>query len=74
MSDNALFYDTHVFCCVNERRDGHPRGCCAEKGSGGLRDYMKKRANYPNLYSKMIKKVLLTLSAIVLLYLPTYLS
>ncbi|MFN3230639.1 MAG: (2Fe-2S) ferredoxin domain-containing protein [Alphaproteobacteria bacterium] len=40
---DSLFYETHVFCCVNQRRDGHPRGCCAEKGSGALRDYMKAR-------------------------------
>ncbi len=44
MNDTDLFYDTHVFCCVNERREGHPRGCCQEKGSGALRDYMKKQA------------------------------
>ena len=37
------FYDIHVFCCVNERRAGHPRGCCLEKGASDLRDYMKTR-------------------------------
>ena len=37
------FYDCHIFCCVNERQPGHPRGCCSGKGSVGLRDYMKKR-------------------------------
>ena len=26
------------------QREGHPRGCCAEKGSETLRDYMKDRA------------------------------
>lgn len=27
------FYERHVFCCRNEREDGHPRGCCgAERG------------------------------------------
>lgn len=35
------FYDIHVFCCTNRREAGHPRGCCAEKGSEALRDYMK---------------------------------
>ena len=34
----------HVFVCCNRRPDGHPRGCCAAKGSEKLRDYMKVRA------------------------------
>ena len=38
------FYDAHVFCCTNERPEGHPRGCCKRKGSEKLRDYMKARA------------------------------
>ncbi len=44
MSDEpAPFYTRHVFCCVNERPAGHPRGCCLEKGSQRLRNYMKVR-------------------------------
>jgi len=42
--DPPLFYRRHVFCCVNERPAGHPRGCCLEKGSLRLRNYMKARA------------------------------
>jgi (2Fe-2S) ferredoxin len=42
--DPPLFYRKHVFCCVNERPAGHPRGCCKAKGSEKLRDYMKARA------------------------------
>ncbi len=42
--DPGPYYDAHVFCCTNRRPDGHPRGCCAEKGSEDLRDYMKNRA------------------------------
>lgn len=38
------FYDSHVFCCVNTRIKGHPRGCCQEKGAIVLRNYMKDRA------------------------------
>lgn len=41
--DPPLYYRKHVFCCVNERPPGHPRGCCKEKGSPALRDYMKAR-------------------------------
>ena len=42
--DPPLFYRAHVFCCVNERPEGHPRGCCKAKGSERLRNYMKARA------------------------------
>jgi (2Fe-2S) ferredoxin len=42
--DPALFYRTHIFCCTNTRPPGHPRGCCSEKGSEKLRNYMKVRA------------------------------
>lgn len=37
------FYNTHIFCCTNERPAGHKRGCCKEKGAEDLRNYMKAR-------------------------------
>ena len=40
-ADPALYFARHIFCCVNERPDDDPRGCCAAKGSPALRDYMK---------------------------------
>ncbi len=43
-SDPAPYYEAHVFCCTNRRPAGHPLGCCADKGSEELRDYMKGRA------------------------------
>ena len=42
--DPGPYYDSHVFVCTNERPPGHPRGCCKDKGSVHLRDYMKARA------------------------------
>ena len=42
--DPRPYYGRHIFCCTNERPDGHPRGCCKAKGSQDLRDYMKARA------------------------------
>jgi (2Fe-2S) ferredoxin len=42
--DPPLYYACHVFCCVNERTEGHPRGSCRARGAEPLRDYMKKRA------------------------------
>jgi (2Fe-2S) ferredoxin len=44
MSDPKPYYERHVFCCTNERPDGHPRGCCKARGSIPLRNYMKARA------------------------------
>lgn len=38
------YYRCHVFCCVNERPDNHPRGSCCRRGSLRLRNYMKARA------------------------------
>ena len=43
-SDPPPYFRCHVFCCVNERPADNPLGSCAQKGSVGLRDYMKKRA------------------------------
>jgi len=37
------FYRLHVFCCTNERPEGHPRGSCARRESVKLRNYMKAR-------------------------------
>jgi (2Fe-2S) ferredoxin len=31
----------HLFVCENRRPEGHPKGCCAEKGSVELRQAFK---------------------------------
>jgi len=36
-------YDVHVFCCINDREPGHPRGSCSARGSVQLQAYMKAR-------------------------------
>lgn len=41
--DPAPYYQRHVFCCINERPAGHPRGCCMDKDAVRLRNYMKAR-------------------------------
>lgn len=44
MSDaSELYFDMHIFCCVNEREADHPRGCCKAKHSESLRNYMKDK-------------------------------
>lgn len=39
--DPPRFFNYHVFMCTNIRDPGHVRGCCGDKGSMELRDYMK---------------------------------
>jgi len=43
-TDPPLYYTCHVFCCVNQRPEKHPRGSCSRRGSERLRNYMKARA------------------------------
>jgi len=46
------YFDFHIFCCLNERKEGDPRGCCgAERG-----DMIRNRL------SKMLRKHGLTRS------------
>lgn len=44
MSDPAPYYERHVFCCTNERAEGHPRGCCKARNAEALRNHLKARA------------------------------
>ncbi|MBI1273004.1 MAG: (2Fe-2S) ferredoxin domain-containing protein [Alphaproteobacteria bacterium] len=43
------FYRAHIFCCTNKRAPGHERGCCADKDSERLRNYMKRRVKEAGL-------------------------
>lgn len=36
-------FEKHIFICENKRPEGHPRGCCFEKGSVQLKDKFKDR-------------------------------
>ncbi len=45
------FYQSHIFCCTNERQAGHPRGCCMEKDAVKLRNYLKAKAKQMKLDS-----------------------
>jgi (2Fe-2S) ferredoxin len=35
-------FERHVFVCLNERPDGHPRGCCAAKDAHLLHQRLKE--------------------------------
>jgi (2Fe-2S) ferredoxin len=49
------YYRRHVFCCTNVREPGHKRGCCTEKGSVALRDYMKKKCQEAGLSGRTLR-------------------
>ncbi len=45
MNSGTLYYRKHIFCCTNKRADGHPRGCCEERGASKLRGHLKAKVN-----------------------------
>jgi (2Fe-2S) ferredoxin len=36
-------FEKHIFICENKRPEGHPKGCCEEKGSPAVKEQFKKR-------------------------------
>ncbi len=46
-------YNKHIFICENKRSEGHPRGCCLEKGSAEIRELFKKRLKELGLNSEI---------------------
>ena len=46
-------YDIHVFCCINERAPGHPRGSCSARGAQALQAYMKAQGKALGLGSRV---------------------
>jgi len=47
------YYDAHIFCCINERKPGHKRGSCAQRGGETLRNYLKGRLKEAGLKGRM---------------------
>lgn len=46
-------FEKHIFICENKREAGHPKGCCADKGSSGIRELFKKRLKELGLNTKV---------------------
>jgi (2Fe-2S) ferredoxin len=44
-------YERHVFVCTNRRPDGHPKGCCATKGSDDIAALLKAELKSRGLQS-----------------------
>lgn len=41
--DPELYYETHVLFCCNQRPEGHPRSCCADRGGRDRMEYLNRR-------------------------------
>ena len=41
----TIGFEKHIFICENSREDGHPRGCCKEKGGCEIRLLFKKESH-----------------------------
>ncbi len=46
-------FNKHIFICENERPENHPRGCCADKNSVVIREFLKKRLKELGLISSV---------------------
>ena len=46
-------YTKHLFICTNQREEGHPRGCCRERGGDDVRDAFKAKLKERGLSSRM---------------------
>ena len=36
-------FEKHIFVCINQRAEGHPRGCCNPDGRGELQALFKQK-------------------------------
>jgi (2Fe-2S) ferredoxin len=46
-------FECHLFVCCNRREPGHPRGCCADKGSEKIREALKAELKRRGLTGKV---------------------
>ncbi len=46
-------FQKHIFICINERKAGDKRGCCASRGSLELLDHIKGRVHELGLKGKV---------------------
>ena len=46
-------FQKHIFICINERKAGDKRGCCASRGSLDLLGYIKGRVHESDLKGKV---------------------
>ena len=46
-------FEKHIFVCENLRENGHPRGCCSEKGGKEIRMRFKQEIAKRDLIGKV---------------------
>jgi (2Fe-2S) ferredoxin len=46
-------FQRHIFVCTNRRPDGHPKGCCATKGSEEVRAALKSELEKRGIKGQM---------------------
>ena len=49
----VIGFEKHIFVCENLREDGHPRGCCSEKGGEEIRLRFKQEIIEQGLVGKV---------------------
>ena len=49
----VIGFEKHIFICENLREEGHPRGCCSEKGGGEIRLRFKQEIIKQGLIGKV---------------------
>ena len=48
-----MFFEKHVFCCINKRPDSNPKGCCSSKDSEKLQIELKTKIKDLKLNKKI---------------------
>ena len=48
-----MFFEKHVFCCINKRPDSNPKGCCSSKDSEKLQIELKTKIKNLKLNKKI---------------------
>ena len=49
----AGYYDTHLFCCINERDCEHPRGCCGKVRGEAIRAAFQREVRAAGLPGRL---------------------
>lgn len=50
---DAVGFERHVFVCTNDRKAGHPRGCCGSTVGGDLRDRLRQASDGAGLKGRV---------------------
>ena len=54
-----MFFEKHVFCCINKRPESKPKSCCSLKNSEKMQIELKKKIKDLKLNKKISSNLLL---------------